>query len=180
MERYYIKKYNSIVGGYNKGTGGEHNYRVIVPDDILNEIKDKYINEGYTLEKIKKEYGYNKWVISPILKTLGVEIRDWNGVQKIKIDDNELLQLYCNDLKTSVEIAKMYNTSHQTILKHLKKLNVEIRPAKKRSYLKTLIDRNVLYELYTLKHFSYRKIAETLNVSVCAVQNYVKKYNLIR
>lgn len=179
-EKYYIKKFNSIEDGYNKGIGGEHNYRVVVPENIIQEIKKKYSEENYTLKQLKNEYGYDKWVTAPILKKEGINIRDWNDVQRIKIDDEELLRLYCEEFKTAVEIAKMYKTSHQTILKHLKKLNVEIRPAKNRKYLKPLIEKDTLYELYVLKHFTYRKIANILNVSVGAVENYIKKYNLSR
>ena len=178
-EVYYIKEYNSIEEGYNKGIGGEKNLCIVIPDDVGAEIIKKY-KEGSTLSGIKKEYGYNKWVVSPFLKANGVEVRDWNDIQKVDIDSGELKRLYCDEMLTSTEIAKMYKTSSQTIRKRLVSLGVKMRPAKKKLYLTTLIEKDDLYNLFVVEKKPYRKIAEQLGVSVCAVQNHVKKYGLIR
>lgn len=100
--------------------------------DIAYIVKE--YEAGTPIKKIAKDRGHCSKSVSAILKEEGVEIRDWNEEERIKIDDDELKRLYVDERMTTPEIAEIYHTSHQTILKRLKKLGVETRPAKQRKF----------------------------------------------
>lgn len=99
-------------------------------DFIIEEYKS-----GKAIKKIAKERGHCSKSVSAVLKEYGVEIKDWNEIEKIKIDDEELRRMYVDEMMTTPEIAKVYDTSHQTILKRLKKLGIQPRKAVNRKYL---------------------------------------------
>jgi predicted DNA-binding protein YlxM (UPF0122 family) len=114
-------------------------------DNLLNRYKDlskqdidiiiREYNSGLTMKQIGSKYSHCKKTVSFFLKKNGILIREWNEEQKIKIDDEVLKRLYIDEFMTSPEIAKMYNTSPQTISKHLKKMGITMRRAVKRIYL---------------------------------------------
>lgn len=90
---------------------------------------------GHTTIELAAELHHDKETISRVLKARGVELRDWNDAQRIPIDEETLRRLYIDEFKTAPEIAAMYGTSHQTILKRLKKYGIPIRKAVNRKYL---------------------------------------------
>ena len=100
----------------------------------IEYIVREYQN-GKPLKKIAKERGHCSKSVSRILKEEGVEIKDWNEIEKIPIEDEDLRRLYVDEMKTTPEIAEMYGTSHQTILKRLRKIGVTPRRAVNRKYL---------------------------------------------
>ena len=99
-------------------------------DAIIEEYKN-----GKAIKKIAKERGHCSKSVSAVLKSQGIEIKDWNEIERIKIDDEELRRLYVDEMKTTPEIAEMYGTSHQTILKRLRKIGIKPRRAVNRKYL---------------------------------------------
>lgn len=100
---------------------------------IVNAYKS-----GEKIKEIARKRGHCAKSVSNILKENGVEILDWNDYQKVKIDSEELKRLYVEEFKTTPEIAKMYNTSPQTIRKHLIKAGIPLRKAINRKYLDQL------------------------------------------
>jgi len=95
----------------------------------------KEYQAGKAIKKIAKERGHCSKSVAFILKEEGVEIRDWNEIEKIPIEDEDLRRMYVDEMKTTPEIAEMYGTSHQTILKRLRKLGIVPRKAVNRKYL---------------------------------------------
>lgn len=91
--------------------------------------------KGKAIKKIAKERGHCSKAVSIVLKQEGIEIKDWNEIEKIKITDEDLRRLYVDEMKTTPEIAEMYGTSHQTILKRLRKIGIQPRRAVNRKYL---------------------------------------------
>jgi hypothetical protein len=128
-EKEYIILYDSIKNGYNKEIGGYGGL-----DLPLGKIKEMYLN-GMTLKQIGIEFGCDRDAISLRLSSMGIEIRDWNASQRINITENDLRELYITKFLTTPEIAEMYHTSHQTILKYLNKYGIEKRKAVNRKYL---------------------------------------------
>jgi len=90
---------------------------------------------GKAIKKIAKERGHCSKSVSSVLKREGIEIKDWNEIEKIPILDEDLKRLYVDEMKTTPEIAEMYGTSHQTILKRLRKIGIQPRRAVNRKYL---------------------------------------------
>ena len=178
-EQYYIRKYDSINSGYNKGIGGEHNNRVIIPDDVLLKAKEMYLN-GYTLSETAKGFNTTRDVLSPRLQVIGVAIRKWNEVQKINATKEDLVRLYCDEMMTTYEIADIYNTSNVTIQKHLKRHGIKLRTGMRKEYLTPKVNKETLYDLYVTQGKSHKKTAEALNVCIATVQYWVKRYGFNR
>lgn len=97
---------------------------------IVHEYQD-----GKAIKKIAKERGHCSKSVSKILKEEGIEIKDWNEIERIKISDEELRRLYIDEFMTTPEIAEMYGTSALTISKHLRKAGIQPRRAVNRKYL---------------------------------------------
>lgn len=127
LEQEYIKSYPNRAKLLNTQYG--ISYSDI--DFIINAY-----NAGKRVKEIAKERNHDAKNVSRILKENGIELRDWNSIQRIDIDKDTLNKLYTEKMMTTVEIAKEYNTSHQTILKKLKLYNIPIRKAVNRKYLK--------------------------------------------
>ncbi len=176
-ERYYIRKFDSVKNGYNTGIGGEHNTRIHISDEDMLVAKELYL-EGYTLNEIGELLNTNRHVLAPRLKAMGVEIRDWNEVQKIKIEDADLIRMYCDEIMTTPEIAEKYNTSATTISKHLKKCGVKLRPGKNKKYLTPRVTEDALYDAFVTQGLSYSKTAEALGICVGSVQYWTKFYGI--
>lgn len=175
-EQHYIRKYDAINNGYNKGIGGEHNNRVVISDEDILRAKKMYI-DGYTLNEIAKTLNTTRHVLSPRLQSIGVVIRDWNEVQKINIIKEDLIRLYCDEMMTTYEIAEIYKTSNVTIQKRLKKYGIKLRTGMRKEYLTPKVNRETLYDLYVTQGKSHKKTAEALNVCVATIQYWVKRYN---
>lgn len=101
----------------------------------MQYIVDAY-KAGKRVKEIAAERGHCSKNVSRILKEHGVELFDWNECQRIEMSEEDLRRLYVDEMKTAPEIAEIYNTSHQTVLKRLKKYNIPIRKAVNRKYLK--------------------------------------------
>ena len=103
----------------------------------IDYIVKAYLS-GKKVKEIAKERGHCSKSVSRVLKEQGVELLDWNEYQKIKITDEDLKRMYVEEFMTTTEIAAVYNTSPQTIRKHLIKANIPLRKAVKRQYLNTM------------------------------------------
>lgn len=120
-EVYYIQKYDSIQNGYNyyEGSGYEMDEQEIV----------RLYQSGKTLKEIAKKYGVDRDVIKRRLDRNGIQTRDWNKMQRIEINPDDLRRMYEEELMTAKQIAAHYKTSDVTILKRLKKHEIPTRPA---------------------------------------------------
>jgi len=104
----------------------------------LDNIINLYINEKLSIPEIHKIYNnVDKQTIANYLHRNNIKI-DYNRISKteqlrreslikLDIEDNILIYLYCNQNLTATDISKIYNVSHQTILRHLKLLNISIK-----------------------------------------------------
>lgn len=90
---------------------------------------------GKRVKQIAKERHHCSKSVSAVLRAEGIEVLDWNDFQRVKISESDLRRLYVDEMKTTPEIAEICGTSHQTILKHLRKHGIELRRAVNRKYL---------------------------------------------
>lgn len=127
----YIAKHDTVKNGYNVSRGGRSGKAIIIPVDKAMEM----YTTGMSLKAIGKVLGCSRPVIANRLKRLGIPMRDWNGEQRVNISEDDLRRMYLVELLSTVEIAKLYDTSHQTILKKLSAYNISTRPSGTRSDL---------------------------------------------
>lgn len=113
--------------------------------DLLNTFKgltysDCYeicmlYDQGLTIKQIAEHYKSCKKTISAILKSGGVEIRDWNGEQRSTLTLESVKSLYYDQIKSTTEIGQMYGVSAVTVNKFMKKHGLELRKAIRRDLL---------------------------------------------
>jgi len=134
--------------------------------DLDNDLIKQLYNQGFTGRDIGKRLGVNRSTIYDRLKQMGVEVRPPHGIHAvggkaplIDLDDDLIKQLYSQGYTTR-EIAKQLGTGHTTILKHLKQMGVERRPASPPIPL----DNEIIKQMYE-DGFSSYEIAEELGVS---------------
>lgn len=105
----------------------------------LSETDIAYILSAYQsgkrVKEIARERGHCSKTVSLVLKEHNVKILDWNDAERVKISEEELRRLYEVEFKTTPEIAAIYGTSHQTILKWLRRYQIPVRKALNRKYL---------------------------------------------
>lgn len=99
-------------------------------EHIVNEYK-----AGKAIKRIAKERGHCPKSVSSVLKSEGVEIRDWNEIERIKFSDDDLRRMYVDEMMTTPEIAEVYHTSAVTVGKRLRKIGIHPRKAVNRKYL---------------------------------------------
>lgn len=127
LEQEYIKKYQY----QNKLLNTKYGISYSDIEYIITAYKS-----GKKIKEIAKERNHDAKNVSKILKENGIELRDWNAMQRINIDKDTLTKMYIEQNMTSVEIAEKYNTTHQTILKKLKQYDITVRKAVNRKCLK--------------------------------------------
>lgn len=116
-----------------------------VPERLLNsktglsESDIEYILNAYQngkrIKEIARERGHCSKTVAGVLKQRGVQILNWNEFESVKICESDLRRLYEDEFKTTPEIAALYGTSHQTILKWLRRYGIPVRRAVNRKYL---------------------------------------------
>ena len=97
-------------------------------EDEINDIINKYINEGLGCETIGKSYGVSKKPILRILKERGLLREGVSDGKKIELSEEQIIQiktLYINERKFSEEISKVMGLGKHFVDKILNKLSVK-------------------------------------------------------
>lgn len=91
------------------------------------EIVKKYINDGYSLEKLGKEYSIGKLKLKEILKKNGVEIKKKGGQQKyFGQHENVSIDAHILECKKCGKKFNDYENKSGTITEHIKQCYPEI------------------------------------------------------
>lgn len=107
-------------------------------DKELSYIYDEYVNNRKTTTQIAKLLNRSQTGIERALKRMGVDVSKISQEMKLHIPISEyknICDLYLKNY-TTVEIGKMYNVTDRTIAKILRKENVTLRKAIRRSVIK--------------------------------------------
>lgn len=91
--------------------------------------------DNLTFRDIQSKYGINQRIISCLAKYYSIPINtkatryNANAKKIIKISEDELIYLYCENGLSIRQIAEMYHCNHAVITKRLRDLNIDIRSA---------------------------------------------------
>lgn len=99
---------------------------------------------------------------------------------------NEWINLYINEKKSSTEIAKLYNTTHRTVLNALLENNIERRSladsqrakANKESYVKELDNYDIMNNLYTIQKMTLNDIGYIFDCAPFVVKRKLIQLNI--
>lgn len=114
--------------------GTQYTYENLKKDFSVKTLKRLLLQEGYTYRELQKEFCYNERLWSRYAKENGIPKQEKN-IRKNSINRstkqlpmNKIVSLYVDEHKSLHDIAKIFNVSHRTIGKKLRKEGVEIRP----------------------------------------------------
>lgn len=117
-----------------------------IPYKILQEILPKNVlynllwEENLTYKDISKIYKTDEHQISRLSKDYNINKNNYaigqaKNKERIKnFNENELIELYCNQKLSTRKIAELKNTNHNIISKKLKQLGISIRSAYDKLY----------------------------------------------
>ncbi len=161
-EKLYIRIHNTQnpKKGYNKDTGGNLNKH-------RSEETKKKLSKAHTGKTLSEE---TKQKISK--KTSGKN----NPSYRDDIDDNILINEYCNNKLNVVEIANKYNIAKSTVCSRLEKNGIERRTisetnsGKNNGRYRDDLNDNIIIDMYVNQRLTMQKIADKLNASVKTIK----------
>ena len=142
--------------------------------DMLFELMQEL-----SLTKIGKKLGVKTQTVCDAVKRM--KLSDHIYRQEVIIPEDELIELYVDNRMSTTGIARAYNTWPQTVIRHLRKLNVEIRApggSPKPSKYKQFNDKSWLKLKYLGEELSANQIAGIVGCRVGMVLYYLNKYNI--
>ena len=154
---------------------------------ILKEDLIQYINEGLTVPQVAEKYKCEECTIFRYYKKFNLQ-----NVNKVVYDqyddtnDADYIRLY-NEGKSTLDIAKIFNTSATTIRQHLVHNGVELRTATERmwNYHKKEIpkdfdDYQKLYNLYIENGISKTELMRRYNCSKRVIDRVLCTHKIIK
>lgn len=96
---------------------------------------------------------------------------------EIKINRDELAELYLVDLKSIKEISRIYKCAYSTIIARLNYYGIKIRD--RREVWSDCITKKKLYRLYVVDMISARGIAKIIHCSSTTINNKIRDYGIV-
>ena len=91
-------------------------------------LYEQHIAKGESMAEIARECGVSPDAIRENLKRNGIEIHQRQHRMKYTPEDEEMMiHLYCDEHMSAYQIAKMYETDHNTIIRHLSARGINTR-----------------------------------------------------
>lgn len=139
-----------------------------------NSIDPEKIKHDYKIIKmstseIASKYSISTSLVRKKLAECGIRAKKIGGSSRaIDIDQNELKRMYCDQSITMRACAKHFGVSSTVIKRHLKELNIDVRPSTRNPL--TDIDDDKIIDLYWNQKLSIAETAKKLEKS----QGFVK------
>ena len=146
----------------------------------------KMFNDCVSIKDISKELNISSNAIKRKIKELGLIRPKSMNARDLYDDSNDekIVNLYKSG-KSSTEIAKIFNTTHNTILRHLKHCGIKSRTLSesqfahnKKEYPEELTLYETVYDLYINKRTSKKDMALLFGVDPDAIDSVLKKFNI--
>lgn len=145
-------------------------------------LEEEYINKGKSIHEIADECGVKGKTISYWMSKEGISKR---RESKTKFDDEtviEIIRLYCDEKMSANQIAKLYNTTHRTVLNLLKRNGVHIRNLSEAqfNYQDKIIpdlffDGEQLRDLHWNNDVSCKELGETMGIAPGTVRRQMHR-----
>lgn len=165
-------------------------YHIVSPFKQYVKDDDKLIKMFYdyvSTRKIAKELDTCTRAVIRRIKELGLK-RDKNKMMSRDVydssNDSEIVRLY-QDGKSSTEIAKIFNMTHNSVLTHLKRCGVKRRTLSEsqfnyneKIFPDELKSYETLYDLYIVNKMSKKDLSVMLNVSARVIDGCLKEFGI--
>ena len=115
-EKFWISELNTFKEGYNANAGGIGNDKCPYSDEEVIAAYHQY----KTIRKTSEILEIGEVAISNRLKKHNIQLYFDSRALNLDEDKDTIVDLYCNQKKTIVEIGIMYNAKADTISKYLK------------------------------------------------------------
>lgn len=107
------------------------------------------------------------------------------GRRLTKKDDEIIADLYMNQHKSSVEIGQILQTSHRSVLNHLKQMGIERRNLSESQFAKNsknipieFNDSDKMYDLYVTQHYTKEQLGEMFDVAPHVIDRILRKLEI--
>lgn len=107
------------------------------------------------------------------------------GRRITKDDDNLIFELYVNQKKSSVEIGKILNITHRSVLIHLEQMGVKRRNASESQFVKNNKDippefsnYDIMYDLYIMQHYTKEQLGEKFNCAPHVIDRVLRELGI--
>ena len=107
------------------------------------------------------------------------------GRRLTKKDDEIIFDLYVNHKKSSVEIGQILQTSHRSVLNHLKQMGVERRTLSESQFAKNGKDKPTefndyekMYDLYVIQHYTKEQLGEMFDCAPHVIDKVLKELGI--
>lgn len=157
--------------------------KLIITKNDLEELIDR----GLTASEIAKNLSAEETAVYRRLKDFDLSIPESSRKQYIQYDDTNdslICELYSEGF-SSVEIAKLLETSHITILHHLKHCGIETRTLSESQWVyngkdfpEDLKNFDIVYDLYISQKLSKKDISKLYGCSAKVVDRVLRNFNI--
>lgn len=107
------------------------------------------------------------------------------GRRITKDDDNLIFELYVNQKKSSVEIGKILNITHRSVLIHLEQMGVKRRNASESQFVKNnketppeFSNYDIMYDLYITQHYTKEQLGEKFNCAPHVIDRVLRELGI--
>lgn len=158
-------------------------------DELINKelLYDLYVVKQLSARKISRMVHKRGEFVMECIKYYGfpkLERKKKHIADKETI--SEWINLYVNEKKSSTEIAKLYNTTHKTVLDTLREAGIKRRTlsdsqrakANKETYSQDLFNYEIMNELYINQKLTLNAIGEKYDCAPYIVKRMLKELNI--
>jgi len=146
-----------------------------IPKNILENF---YIDKKLSMAKIAKRFHCGPTTIQRLMRKYKIKSRSLSeAAQEVLITKQTLKKLYYRNKLSTIQIGKLYQCSHATILNKMKGYGLK-RRSKLGLRKPVHIPKAKLKKLYLDKKFSENQIARKMKCSRCAIEKLMKKHKI--
>ena len=116
------------VGITGRGSGFLRTYEAKLDMDLCKEIWHKYNSGKMSAEELGKEYDFTEGMILKAIRLSGNEARKpWDTQFAFNTEEEKEIIKQYNNGRTATDISKDFGVAHNTVLKSLRRNEIEIR-----------------------------------------------------
>lgn len=160
-----------------------HNITRNNPYQQYDFLYKQHIVLGKSMSEIARECNVSSDTIRENLKRCGIEPQSHQHRTKYtEADEDLMIRLYCDDRMSAYRIAMMFNTDHNTIIRHLNHRGIETRDMQRAQFVANnkdipdeFEDAELLRRLHWDDGMSCKEIGQMLGVDAGAVRRQMKR-----
>lgn len=153
--------------------------------ELYDYLFEQHVVLKKSIKEIASENNVSYDTISYQLKKHNIKITKKVYTKFSKKDISKIINLYCNEMLSANQIAKIFNTSHGVVLRHLKQHGITTRGMSEAQFVANgksspieLQDSKLLYKMHWDDNKSCKEIGEHFGVDAGTVRRQMHRLGL--